>query len=118
MTVLPTVIALESVAERIRHDGQPADRDVERLRHHPPAGRLDRGGRLIGRVDEPVRFITVPGGEDDFRVAGRQGQARLADGVVAPPQLMPEGIAVEAQARVEIWHWDGDRIHLVEQRSG
>lgn len=53
----------------------------------------------------------------NLRVATGQCQTGLADVIVAPPQLVAEGIAVEAQARVKIWHRDGDRVDHVEQGS-
>jgi hypothetical protein len=59
----------------------------------------------------------VPGGEHDFGVARRERQAGLADGVAAPPQLVPEGIAVEPQPGVKVRYRDRDRIDLMEQRS-
>jgi hypothetical protein len=75
----------QGVAERVCHDRQPADRDVERLGQYPAAGRPDRGGCLVSGGDKPVWFVTLPGGQDDLRVAAGQGQAGLADVVVAPP---------------------------------
>lgn len=53
---------------------------------------------MIGGGDEPVRHIPVPGRQDDLGVAAGQCQPGLADVIVAPPQLVPEGITVEAQA--------------------
>ena len=34
----------------------------------------------------------------------------MADLIVAPPQLLAKPIAIETQARVEVWHRDLDRI--------
>ena len=84
----------EDVAERVCHDGHPADRDVEGLGHYPPAGCPDRGGWPVGGGDKPVRFITLLGCEDDLRIAAGQGQAGLADVIVAPPQLCVKSLAL------------------------
>jgi hypothetical protein len=87
----------EDVAERVCHDGHPADREVEGPGHYPPARRPDRVGCLVGGGDKPVRFVALPGCEDDFGVAADQGQAGLSDVIMAPPQFMPE----RALAQVE-----------------
>jgi hypothetical protein len=80
--------------------------------HYPPGG-PDIRGCVVRGGHEPVRLIPVPGRQDDLGVAAGQGQPGLADVIVAPPQLVSEGIAVEAQARIEILHRDGDRVdHL------
>lgn len=69
----------------------------------PPAALHDRGCNL-GRGDQPVWFVLLPGRQDILGVAARHGQAGLADLVIAPPQLVAKAIAIEAQARVEVWH--------------
>ena len=74
----------QRVAERVGHHRQPADRDVARPGQDPPAGRPDRLRRLVGEGNEPVRFVTLTCGEDDLRVTVGQGQASLADVVIAP----------------------------------
>jgi len=56
-----------------------------------------------------------PGCQDDLRVAARHPQPGLADLIVAPPQLLAKAIVVEAQARVEVWNRDLDRIDLMQQ---
>src|SRR5215469_3331462 len=107
----------EDVAERVCHDGHPADRDVEGLGHYPAAGCPDRGSCLVRGGDEPVRFITLLGCQNDLRVAAGQGKASLPKVIVPPSQFMPERVAIEARARVQIWHRDGDRVDLLEQGS-
>src|SRR5215470_6704111 len=85
--------------------------------YYPPARGPNSGGGVIRRGHEPVRLIPVLGRQDDLGVAARQRQAGLADVIVTPPQLVAEGITVEAQARVKIWHRDGDRVDHLEQGS-
>ena len=45
------------IAERVGHDGYPADRNAERSGHDPPADGPDGSGGVIGGGDEPVRLI-------------------------------------------------------------
>jgi hypothetical protein len=58
---------------------------------------------LPGMRVRPGEGPGFPSNRGDFGCGDRgQGQAGLADVLVAPPQLVPEGTAVEAQARVKI----------------
>src|SRR5262245_11549123 len=105
----------EDVAERVRYDGYAADGNVEGFGDHSAAGGLNGRDRVVGGGDEPVRFVILLGCQDDLGVGAGKCQAGLADGNVAPSQLVTERIAVKAQARVKIWYRDRDRIDLLEQ---
>jgi hypothetical protein len=62
----------QDVAERVHHDGYPADRNVRRPGHYPAADGPDSGGCVIRGGHEPVRLIPVPGRQGDLGAAAGQ----------------------------------------------
>jgi len=106
----------EHVAERVGDDDHDADGDVERTGHDPAAGVGDGlGGPRRGR-HEPVRLVALSEGQHDLRVRLRHPQAGLSAVVVAPHQVVPEGVPVEPQALIEVGHRHRDGVDLAEER--
>jgi hypothetical protein len=71
----------ELVAERVFHDGEPADRDVDGLHQHLPAACTKNLGGLICRGDLPVRLVGLPRGEHDLGAGLRAPYADPAVGL-------------------------------------
>lgn len=115
VSTLREVGEYQDVAEWIRDDGHSADRDVERLCEDPPARLGDLGRGRIGRLHEPVRLVTVFGGENDFRVAAGHGQSGLPDGIISPLEHVAQACCVEGKAGVEVWDFDCDSVDFAEE---
>jgi hypothetical protein len=80
----------------------------------PPAS-TNGGCDSIGRLDQEVGFKLRPLSlNHDFRVCFRHTQSRR--GGSAPDQCMAQAVAVEGQSRLEIRHWNLERVNLAYVR--
>jgi hypothetical protein len=100
----------QDVAERIADYAGSAHRDVERCRDEDAAVLDQASDSVLDIVDEPVGLIALPGRQHQLAVPIGELQSGLADRVVAPLQSVAQGLAIEAQTRVEVRHRHADRV--------
>ena len=86
----------EHVAEGICHDAEPTNRNVGRFDHHRSTAFDEVDDRIVDRLHEPVRLIAMDDREHDLCVAVWQCEARLADDVVSPADVVSKPGGVEA----------------------